>query len=226
MASGTIGFVDSEKFVLSSKLKFPLIVKLLHEGSQIGLTYDSVVYNEEELRREIKNKLRVYNEPVIIEAYLEGREFTIPVIGNGSGVIVLPIIEIVFDNVPEGKPRINVFVPDDTIIGKLDKEKMREQNIQTSLNHTSVCPADVSKELEIRIKELALRAFNALECKDWCRLEIREDKEGNLYVIELNPIAGIDPSYFFPKSAKVYGLNYNELICKILDFALERYNSQ
>lgn len=218
--------IDSINFKLSKRLKFPLIIKLLHEGSQIGMNYDSVVYNIDSLKKEVTRLTSIYSEPVIVEEYLDGREFTVPLIGNfnkKNKPIVLPIIEVVYDNVPEGKPKINVFVPDDPVLNNVDKQKLEKENVQLILNHSSVCPAEISKEKEDKIRRLSLAAFKALECKDWCRLEIREDKNGKLHVIELNPIAGIAPDYFFPKSAKVYGLSYNELICKILDFALERY---
>lgn len=212
--------INSMKDKISKKLKFPLILKLVGEGSSIGLSYDSVVYNGEQLKKKVEYLFGRYDKPIMLEEYIDGREFTIPIIGNDPP-LVLPIIEVIFDKVPEGKPNINIFVPDDPII-ELIKNAKRVDEIN-EMNHSSICPANLEKELETKMKKLAVKAYKALGCKDWCRMEFRVDKNNKPFLLELNPIAGIDPSYYFPRSARVYGLDYNPLINKILNFAIERY---
>jgi D-alanine-D-alanine ligase len=194
-------------------LKFPLITKLAKEGSSMGLTYDSVVENEKDLRRNLKQMIGTYKQEILVEEFIEGKEFAIPLIGNDPPVI-LPLIEFKF----HGKRSIAIFVPDHEL--KIFKEKNYE--IPKS-NITYECPPKIDKKLEAKLKDLAVRAFKATDCRDWCRLEIRVDKKNDPYLIELNPIAGIDPSYRFPFSAKAAGIDYNTLVNKILDYAIERY---
>ena len=73
------------------------------------------------------------------------------------------------------------------------------------------------------LNNLALKAYQALGCLDWCRIDFRFDREQNPFILELNPIAGIDPEYLFPLSAREYGLSYDELINRILGYAMARY---
>ena len=88
--------------------------------------------------------------------------------------------------------------------------------------HRSLCPAPIDEALAGRIAELARRAFHALGCRDWCRIDFRMDLRDKLYVLELNPIAGIDPGYLLPRAAAAAGLSYAALVNRILDEALAR----
>ncbi len=203
----------SELEPLSGELRFPLIVKLSSEGSSIGLEYDSVVDDETRLRRKIAYLLERYSQPVLVEEFLEGREFTIPIVGNDPPV-VLPIVETLFF----GEKPINTFVPDD------DLAVFRRLNYIPPVPKTRpVCPAQIPDELRKTIERLALKAYLALECRDWCRMEIRLDRHGNPHVLELNPIAGIAPGYWFPRSAEAAGICYEELLGMILNAAVARY---
>lgn len=193
------------------ELKFPLIVKLLHEGSQMGLSMDSIIYSEENLRDRTAYLMHEYGEPVIVEEFLDGREFTVGILGNEEP-IVLPIIETLFE---EGQ-KTRLFTPDEPILPFIPKD------IVINPEHRSVCPADVDEDLRRRLEEIALDAYRALDCRDWCRIDLR--MKGDVpNVLELNPIAGIDPSYHLPKAAKAAGISYERLINMILEFAAERY---
>ncbi|MBN1700217.1 MAG: hypothetical protein JW881_22085 [Spirochaetales bacterium] len=198
---------------LVRNLRFPLIAKLSNEGSSMGLSYASVVDNEKELRKQVASLLDIYREPVLVEEFIEGREFGIPIIGN-TPPVCLPLIEFHF----HGERSITIFVPDKP----LDIFSERQYEIPDP-KVTNECPARVDTETERMLTGLAIRSYNALECRDWCRLEIRVDRGGNPFVIELNPIAGIDPTYRFAVSAEIAGLPYERLINKILLFAMERY---
>ena len=201
---------------LDSRLRFPLIVKLLHEGSSMGLSENSVVDNEAALKRQVEYLLQVYHQPAIVEEFIKGREFTVGVLGNESPR-VLPIIEVVFS-----KPRgIVLFAPDDPVKPLIQQERGADVQFPKT-SHCAVCPADTSKELAYQIEQTALKAVRALGCRDWCRMEMRLGPDGTLYVLELNPIAGIDPSYWLPRAAKAAGLSYESLVNEILDCALER----
>lgn len=212
---------------LDPSLRFPLIAKLLHEGSSMGLSADSVVVDEARLRRQAAHLLRTYRQPVLVEEFIEGREFTVGVIGNDPPQ-VLPITESIFD-LPRG---IVLFEPDDEVLPLLDAARKAgglkdgvpweaEESLRIG-RYRSVCPADTDPQLTRRIEETAIAAFRALDCRDWCRMEMRLGADGRLYVLELNPIAGIDPSYWLPRAALAAGLTYEVFVNRLLDYALER----
>ncbi len=209
--------VRSSNEDLDERLKYPLIVKLLHEGSSMGLAPDSVVYTEEALRKKVEYLLRTYGEPVLVEEFLPGREFTVPILGNEK-LELLPIIEIVY----ETDPPINLFTPDRSTYPLLKQIYGSNLNI-IEWDNASICPASVDEELRQELESLAVKAFRAMECRDWCRVEIRLNRNGVPHILELNPIAGLDPSYWFPKSARAAGMSYEELINRILYYALKRY---
>lgn len=200
---------------LHTALRFPLIAKLAREGSSMGLSAASIVDTVPALRRLLTRLFDGYRQPVMVEEFIEGREFTVGVLGNAAPE-VLPVIEVVFDQ-PRG---INLFDPD---------EPLRVMAHATGValppqggGHRSLCPAPIDEALAGRIAELARRAFHALGCRDWCRIDFRMDVLGKLYVLELNPIAGIDPGYLLPRAAAAAGLSYAALANRILDEALAR----
>lgn len=208
--------MDSPAVPLNPALRFPLIVKLLQEGSSMGLSEKSVVDDEAALRQQTTYLINTYYEPVIVEEFIEGREFTIGLLGNHPPH-PLPITEVVFSQ-PRG---IVLFEPDPQVIARFPE---LWGNFTPKMPHQSICPADISPELQVAIEQTALRAYQALGCRDWCRMEMRMDAEGVLHVLELNPIAGIDASYWFAQSAEVAGETYQEFVNEILNHALARYN--
>lgn len=221
---------------------FPLIVKLLHEGSSMGLSYDAVVETPRELARRVTYVTQTYRQPAIVEQFIDGREFTVSVLGN-EPTRALPVIEVFFS----GPRPITLFQPDDPIILRFarahghriaepveyrlseDRERVLirteaggEVEIPVSLT-TSVCPADIPTELTEALQATAINAFTALECRDWGRVDMRVGGDGIPQVLELNPIAGIDPAYWLPRSAAAAGLDYAALIGAIIDAACQRY---
>ena len=227
---------------LSDCLAYPLIVKLLHEGSSMGLSYDSVVESEQALRRRVRYLRETYDQPALVEQFIDGREFTVPVTGN-SPPQALPAIEVVF----RGPRPITLFQPDDAVIRMLARargdrlvacepvrlsddrrfallqtEAGREMEVPVTLSQ-SICPAPMSRSLAESVRATALKAYRALECRDWCRIDMRVGADQVPQVLELNPIAGIDSSYWFPRSAMAAGMTYAELIGVIIDAARQRY---
>jgi D-alanine-D-alanine ligase len=223
-------------------LTFPLIVKLLHEGSSMGLSYASVVETPEALAERIAAVTQRYAQPVIIEAFIEGQEFTVPVLGNAPPR-ALPIIEVLF----AGPRPITLFQPDDPVI--LQWARTQGLRIESPVTYRlsadqtqallrtrdgtdlavpvsltkSVCPAEIPESLATKLQETAVRAFQALECRDWGRIDMRVGADGVPQVLELNPIAGIDPTYWFPRSALAAGMDYTTLIQTLLATARQRY---
>ncbi len=221
---------------------FPRIVKLLHEGSSMGLSYDAVVETQDDLLRRVAYVTQAYQQPAIVEQFIDGREFTVPVLGN-TPPQALPVVEVLFS----GPRPITLFQPDDPIILRFarahghriaepieywlsaDAERIwlrteggGEIDIPVSLT-TSVCPADISAALAQALQETAIHAFNALECRDWGRIDMRVGADGIPQVLELNPIAGIDPAYWLPRSAAADGMDYAALIGAIIQAACDRY---
>jgi D-alanine-D-alanine ligase len=227
---------------LADSLQFPLIVKLLHEGSSMGLSYDSVVETPQALTDRIAYLRRIYQQPVLVEQFIDGQEYTVPVLGNVPPQ-ALPVIEVRF----KGPRNITLFQPDDPVVCMLARargqklaapvtfrfsdtqehvlvraEVGEEVPVPVALTE-SICPAGVSATLTAALQNTALRAFRVLECRDWCRIDMRVGADGVPQVLELNPIAGIDPAYWFPRSARAAGLDYPMLIRAILEAACQRY---
>lgn len=215
--------IPNSKFVVASNisdaekagLEFPLMVKPCWEGSSKGIFSSSFVKDRTELEREINRVVNEYDQPALIEEFLPGREFTVAVLGNGNNAEALPIVEINFNEFPED------FVP----IYSYEAKWI----LDTKENPLDVfsCPAKVSPELERKIKKNVLRAYNVLRCRDWSRVDVRLDKNGEPNIIEINPLPGILPNpeenSCFPKAARTAGLNYTEMINKVLYVAALRY---
>jgi D-alanine-D-alanine ligase len=193
---------------LQSEMKFPLIAKPACEGSGFGIHKDSVVHNEMELKKKVESLLMDYTPPVLVEEFIEGREFTVGVIGNGKDKMILPVMEINFDLIPEKYGRFNTFEVK-TICG--DETQF-------------FCPANINSELEKSIKENVSKAFDALGCQDLSRVDILV-KDNWPYVIEINSLPGLEPLYSdLPKMAEIAGITYDQFIFKVIDIAIKRIN--
>lgn len=196
-------------------LNFPLFVKPVGEGSSKGIFNSSVVHNKKELKEIIEFNTANYSQPSLIEEFLPGREFTAAIMGNGADAEVLPIIEIIYDGLPQEMNKIYSFEAK----WILDKRENPLDIFQ--------CPAKLDSELERKIKETALAAYKILKCRDWSRIDIRLDADGEPNIIEVNPLPGILPdpkdNSCFPKAARTAGLNYNQMLNKALNIAIKRY---
>ncbi len=208
--------IDSPDAAKNINLDFPLIVKPVSEGSSKGIFSTSFVRDKKELLKESERVLSDYNQPALVEEFLQGREFTVAILGNGSKAEVLPIVEISYNGFPKD------FVP----IYSYEAKWI----LDTKENPLDVfsCPAKIDEQLEKQIREVSLKAYNVLRCKDWSRIDIRLDKNDEPNIIEINPLPGIlpdpDENSCFPKAARTKGLNYEEMINKVLYVAAKRYN--
>jgi len=211
--SGLVPFSHLFTTIVEQGIQHPrrqvLAVVLLYEGSSMGLLDDSVVADEAALHRQVQHLLHAYGEPALVEEFIVGREFTVGILGNAPPW-VLPIIEIIFDQ-PWG---IVTICPAGSSVAFFPQA-------DPTPRHHSVCPAEVDTALARRIEQTALRAFQALGCRDWCRMEMRLGPDGTLHVLELNPIAGIGPTYWISRAAQTAGLSYEAFVNEILGYALE-----
>ena len=186
-------------------LKFPLIVKPRFEGSSKGLTESSRVENMEELKKQVEYVMNTYKQPALIEEFISGQEFTVAVVGNDPPE-VLPIVQIKID----GRLKLN------------DKFYTFARIASDRLAY--ICPARISQELKKEISELALKTYNAVECRDFGRVDFRVDNDGKPYVLEINPLPSLSTEDVFMIVAKQVGISYEEMIGKILNSALKRHN--
>ena len=194
---------------------YPYIVKPLYEGSSKGIKDDSVVKTPAELRRKASEVIESYLEPAIVERFLKGREFTVALLGNANATRVLPIVEMVFESLPSGANPIYSY-----------EAKWVWDRPEKPLEMFR-CPAQIGAELKSSIESLCLRAYRALRCRDWCRMDVRLDAHGEPNILEVNPLPGILPKVednsCYPKAARAVGMTYNQLINAVLDIAVERW---
>ena len=210
---------------LRPDLEFPLIVKLLHEGSSMGLSKNSVVHDVISLKQQVDFLIDTYRQPALVQKFILGREFTVGVLGN-ENLNVLPITEVAFnDNDPFAivLPELDTEVIPvyEQIFGK---QFLKDYESQL-FDRKGICPANIDADLASRICQAAVTAFRAVECRDWFRIDFRYGNDNGLYVLDLNPIAGIAPGYWLPKAAMVANIDYPGLINRIIDIALERINN-
>ena len=202
----------NKKDLLKSYLKFPLIIKPNAEGSSIGITNKSVLFEQESFYERVYELMDKYNEPVLVEEYIKGREFTVAVIGNDRPEI-LPILEITFNHLPPE------FLPIDSYESKWYYDTPEHDPI--------VCPAKINLEQEQKLKEIALSVFSALDVKDFCRIDMRVDNEFMVFVLEVNTLPGIssqrEHNSRFSRAAFANRMSYRELIKAVLTTSFTRY---
>lgn len=202
--------VDVERY-----LSFPMIVKPLFEGSSKGIKNDSIVANSGDLKKKISSVLDDYREPALVEEYLDGREFTVALLGNAGGLKTLPVVEINYSSLPAGVNRIYSY-----------EAKWVLDTPEAPLDIFN-CPAELSDRLRKAIEDVSKDAFRALDVKDWCRIDVRLDSNGTPHVLELNPLPGIlmDPrcNSCFPKAARAAGMTFGGLVNAVMDAAARRY---
>ncbi|HEY9518150.1 MAG TPA: hypothetical protein VIQ98_02790 [Gemmatimonadales bacterium] len=199
-------------------LPFPLFAKPAMEGSGKGITEKSLCTNRAKLVQEVGDLLDTYQEPVLIESWLPGQEFTVPIMGNGKEARCLPLVGMRWEALPLGAQPIYGYEAKwlwDTPEHPLDLFE---------------CPADVSKELARDVRSAAISAYRVLGCRDWCRVDVRCDAAGRPMVVELNPLPGILPNpqdnSCFPKAARAAGLTYEGLIQTVADIAWRRISGR
>ena len=191
-----------------------LFAKPVHEGSSKGITEKNFCRTPDELRAQVLFLLERYRQPVLVESYLPGAEFTCAILGNGETARVLPIVGINFAALPDGAVPVYGF-----------EAKWLWDRPENPLDMFE-CPAQIDEALAREVERVALRAYRVLGCRDWSRIDVRLDEAGEPNVVEVNPLPGILPNpednSCFPKAARVAGLSYDQLIQACLAAAAER----
>lgn len=201
--------------VYLQNFEFPAIVKPVSEGSSKGIFNDSVVDNLQTARKKIRENLIKYNQPIILEKFLKGEEYTVAVWGNGDEIEVLPIVSINYATLPEGAQPIYSYEAK----WIWDKPESPLEIFQ--------CPAAISPIMKERIEEVVKEAYQVLQIKDWCRVDVRLDESGIPNILELNPLPGILPkpedNSCFPKAARTAGYSYAGMLNRVVEIAMKRY---
>lgn len=199
----------------SGDIKFPLLVKPPQEDASLGITQKSVVNDVKELLDVISSTQQEYQSPVLVEEFIDGREFYVGVIGN-SKVEALPIIELDFSKFPAGLPKIASW---EAKWGDDGDEKGAQFE-----GTKSIFPTDLSEELTNKIQQVAIDSFQALRLRDYARVDLRVTAEEEVYVIEANPNCYLEQNSEFARSAQKAGLEYPALISRIVELASARYS--
>ncbi|MFL5593893.1 MAG: ATP-grasp domain-containing protein [Gemmatimonadaceae bacterium] len=199
----------------SGDIDFPLLVKPPQEDASLGITQKSVVNDVKELLDVISSTQQEYQSPVLVEEFIDGREFYVGVIGN-SQAEALPVIELDFSKFPAGLPKIASW---EAKWGDDGDEKGQQFE-----GTRSIFPSDLSEELTEKIQRVAIDTFQALRLRDYARIDVRVTSNEEIYVIEANPNCYLERNSEFARAALKSGLEYPALIARIVELATGRYS--
>lgn len=188
-------------------LPFPLpaIVKPRWEGSSKGITGNARVNSRSALNRQIRRIAARYHQPVLIEKFISGREFTVAIIGNGKTATALPIAEMRAHG------------------GDIGNRVYESRHVFTN-DIQYQCPAPIDASLACLITDLALRTYRAVDCKDVGRVDFRVNPQGQPFVLEINPIPALNPQDVFGVVAKTMRWSYSQIIGYIVAATIKRYH--
>lgn len=194
--------VRNECDIEQVNLPFPLFIKPLAEGTGKGISAASVVKSREELKQPVSQLLKRFTQPVLVETYLSGREFTVGVTGSAGNASLVGVMEIISGKDAEAGGH--------TFQNKENCETLMEY-------HLADCPTGKAAG------QLALDAWQALGCRDAGRIDIRCDENGIPHFLEVNPLAGLHPTHSdLPILASMAGIDYQQLLTRIMDCSLNR----
>lgn len=182
------------------RLNYPLFMKPVSEGTGKGITEKNVINDQEELYHMTEALLEKYSQPMLLEEYLPGREFTIGIIGSGPESTVIGGMEIQCrDNLP--------------------------YSVELKENYQEFCryiPMD--GEIAEEYKKVAIDVWKALGGVDAGRVDVKADRTGRICFIEVNPLAGLHPVHSdLPILSSMAGVNYQSLIEMIMRSCLKRH---
>jgi D-alanine-D-alanine ligase len=213
---------------IDAALVFPLFVKPSRQGTGIGISAQSIVYEEAELRAQVARLLEAYEEPVLVERFIAGRDITVGVVGNLLPPVAWRLPE------DEEAPRIwrglRFLPPLEIGLGQYDQEEAgiytyrAKVELADQLNY--VCPAPLAPDLVEKLNWLAAATFRVTGCLDVSRVDFRLDENAGdkPYILEINPLPGLAPVISdLVIEAQAAGISHTELVNQILDCALERY---
>jgi len=192
---------------IGSGFAFPAIVKPNAEGSSKGISDVAIVTDLKLLRALAEKNIRDYGQDMLVEEYIPGREFTVGIVGNGEDTHVFPPMEIIY---LDKQTEYNIY------------SFTVKQNYEKLIRYKS--PADIEPQVETEMVRTARKVYDALQCRDFARMDFRLAPDGKLHFIEINPLPGLAPGYSdFPMLAEFNGTDYRTLVRSVLKAALKRY---
>ncbi len=198
--------IESTSDTRTVSLPFPLFAKPIAEGTGKGITFASRINNRSDLITICTCMLEKYGQPVLVEAFLEGREFTVGIVGTGHEAKSIGIMEIVLNNKAEN----NAY-------SYYNKENYKEVAKYHLVNDSIATEAE----------KMALAAWKGLGCKDAGRVDLRADSHGVPNILEVNPLPGLHPKHSdLPILCNLSGIPYNDLIRMIMESALKRLGKE
>jgi len=198
---------DPSEIQIPDSLSFPLFIKPVRGGCSQGIYEQNLVFSKESCLKIVRTTIEQSNQPVLVEEFLGGREFTVGILGNDPPQ-ALPILE--YEN---GTPESNNY-PFRSFNTKMINGKSEIKS----------CPAILSGIEEDRIRNLAVKTYLAVGCRDYARIDIRCDKDGIPHVMEMNALPSLIPNgSSFATMAETAGISFDNLISTILMSAYERY---
>lgn len=186
-------------------LKYPVIIKPAEEGTSKGIDSDSLARDFRHVKEKTQWLIERYNQPALAEEFIAGSEFTVAVIGNDP---------------PNILPPVRVNIKGKSYLGEEFYTYARVENNDIEY----VCPAKIKKSLETKLKTMAIVSCNALGIRDVGRVDIRVSKKGVPYFLECNTLPNLSRLDIFPLAAAAAGFSYEEVILKIFNAAVKRYN--
>lgn len=197
------------KIAVRHGLHYPLIVKPAREDGSAGIEGRSVVYDRPQLVAQLERVFTEFGAPVLVEEFIEGREFHVGILGNDPPVM-LPPVEYDFSKLPPDQPTVISFA------AKWDP--LAEVFHQVDAH----CPAEISKRLTKKIEEVAIRAYRVSGCRDYARLDLRVSADNHVYVLEVNPNPDLTEGVSFMHSAEVAGHSFSATLRQIVEMAQGR----
>jgi len=216
----------NDDLLAGDELRFPLFVKPSREGTGIGVSSAGIVTSIEELRERVEEMLARFRQPILAERFVPGRELTVGILGNlpptaprrlndrtaptilPRELQVLPVLEVELDRYLHH-----------------NEGQVYSNRIKTELVHEFhwSCPAAIEPDLEDRLGRLAAAVFRVTGCRDVARVDFRLDEAGAPWILEVNPLPGLNPEYSdLVIEAATAGIPYHELIRRIVATAMER----
>lgn len=203
-------FSPQSELETGGKLRMPLFVKPMRMDASFGIDgAQSLVHNTADLMEQVQMIHRKFKDAALCEQYIEGREFYVGVVGNQTPQ-AFPPVEMDFSKMPVGAPHV------------MDaKAKFQEKSAE--YQGTRPIVADLPGELRAKLQQVALDSYRALRIRDYGRVDLRLAESGEIYVIEVNANCYLEKDSEFSMAAQAAGLEYPQLIEKIVDLAVERH---
>lgn len=196
--------------LLPERLQYPLFIKPVAEGTGKGVTPESIINNQSELKKNAAAMLYAHRQPVIVETYLPGREFTVGILGTDSRARSVGVLEV--ELLAGAEPLVYSY--------------MNKELCEDRVLYKLVTGSD-NAQLIRECTDIALRSYIELGCRDAGRVDLKAGADGKLYFLEVNPLAGLHPTHSdLPICCSQAGISYERLIAAIIESAMERKASQ